>query len=55
MIIPPMGGDHFGMGTGAQRSSVAELVILRFFSYNFCFAPHDPIFDSMKSKYTYNR
>ena len=31
MIIPPMGGDHFGMGPGAQRSSVAELAISRFF------------------------
>ena len=31
MIIPPMGGDHFGMGPGAQRSSVAELAIFRFF------------------------
>ena len=43
MIIPPMDGDHFGMGPGAQRSSAAELTIFRFFSYNFCFAPHDPI------------
>ena len=31
MIIPPMGGDHFGMGPGAQHSSVAEIAIFRFF------------------------
>ena len=55
MIIPPMGGDHFGMGPRAQRSSVAELAISRFFSYKFCFAPHDPIFGTRKSKCTYTR
>ena len=44
MIIPPMGGDHFGMGPGAQRSSVAEIAIFRFFSSDFCFAPGAPIF-----------
>ena len=42
MIIPPMGGDHFGMGPGAQRSSAAEIAIFRFFSSDFCFAPSAP-------------
>ena len=34
-IIPPMDGLHFGMGPGAQLSSVAEIAILFFFHPNF--------------------
>ena len=40
-IIPPMDGLHFGMGPGAQLSSVAEIAILGFFSSEFSNAPHE--------------
>ena len=55
MIIPPMGGDHFGMGPGAQRSSVAEIAIFRFFSSDFCFAPGAPILGPCYWKVSYKR
>ena len=55
MIIPPMGGDHFGMGPGAQRSSVAEIAIFRFFSSDFCFTPGAPIFGPCFWKVSYKR
>ena len=50
-IIPPMDGLHFGMGPGAQLSSVAEIAILGFFPSEFSNAPHEHVLRSKASHY----